>query len=293
MEIDDIPQAQLIAEYLLLQKRIAQIKSWFKFSCEDGRVHGYVNSNGTITGRMTHRDPNMAQVPSTRAPYGKECRKCWRVPTGYKLVGIDASGLELRMLAHYMNDEEFTNEILNGDIHTANQKLAGLESRDQAKTFIYALIYGAGNEKLGTVVGGNKNHGKRLRESFLNNLPAFAALAKRVERAASKGYVRGIDGRKIFIRSSHAALNSLLQGAGAIVMKKALVLFDEKLKSNNINAKIVANIHDEWQVEALAQDAELVGELGIDAIVEAGVALELNCPLDGEYNVGDDWSGTH
>lgn len=293
MEIDDIPQAQLIAEYLLLQKRLAQIKSWFKFSCEDGRVHGYVNSNGTITGRMTHRDPNMAQVPSTRAPYGKDCRKCWHVPTGYKLVGIDASGLELRMLAHYMNDEAFTNEILNGDIHTANQKLAGLESRDQAKTFIYALIYGAGNEKLGTVVGGNKSHGKRLRESFLNNLPAFAALTRRVERASAKGYVRGIDGRKIFIRSAHAALNSLLQGAGAIVMKKALVLFDDKLKSNNLNAKIVANIHDEWQVEALAQDAELVGELGIDAIVEAGVALELNCQLDGEYNVGDDWSETH
>lgn len=293
MEIGTIPQAQLIAEYLLLQKRIAQIKSWFKFTCEDGRVHGYVNSNGTITGRMTHRDPNMAQVPSTRAPYGKDCRKCWRVPTGYKLVGIDASGLELRMLAHYMNDENFTNEILNGDIHTANQKLAGLESRDQAKTFIYALIYGAGNEKLGTVVGGNKSHGKRLRESFLNNLPAFASLARKVERAASKGYVRGIDGRKIFIRSSHAALNSLLQGAGAIVMKKALVIFDQRIKAHNLNAKIVANIHDEWQVEALEQDAERVGQLGVDSIVQAGIEFELNCQLDGEYSVGNDWSGTH
>jgi len=293
LDIDNIPEAKMIAEYLLLQKRIAQLKSWFKFSCEDGRVHGYVNPNGTITGRMTHRDPNMAQVPSSRAPYGKECRQCWHVPTGYKLVGIDASGLELRMLAHYMNDEAFTNEILNGDIHTANQKLAGLESRDQAKTFIYALIYGAGNEKLGQVVGGNKSHGKRLRESFLNNLPAFAALAKQIERASGRGYLRGVDGRKIFIRSAHAALNSLLQGAGAIVMKKALVIFDSKLRAANLNAQIVGNIHDEWQVEALESDAALVGSLGVESIVEAGAALALNCPLDGEYNIGDNWSETH
>ena len=292
--VKDIPQAAMIAEYLMLQKRVAQVQSWVDEANPDtDRVHGYVNTNGAVTGRMTHSKPNLAQVPASYSPYGKECRQCWIARDGYKLVGFDASGLELRMLAHYMDDKEYTNEVINGDIHTANQHLAGLESRDQAKTFIYALIYGAGNEKLGTVVGGNKSHGKRLRESFLNNLPAFAALAKRVERASAKGYVRGLDGRKIFIRSSHAALNSLLQGAGAIVMKKALVLFDDKLKSNNLNAKIVANIHDEWQVEALAQDAELVGELGIDAIVEAGVALELNCQLDGEYNVGDDWSETH
>ena len=154
--IKDIPQAQLIADYLLYQKRIAQIDSWFDKVQDDSRVHGFVISNGTITGRMTHREPNMAQVPSINSPFGKECRSCWIVPDGYKLVGIDASGLELRMLAHYMNDEDYINEIINGDIHTTNQKLAGLESRTQAKTFIYALIYGAGDAKLGTVVGGNK-----------------------------------------------------------------------------------------------------------------------------------------
>ena len=126
--IKDIPQAQLIADFLMYQKRIAQIKSWLEKVEEDDRVHGFVNTNGTITGRMTHREPNLAQVPSSSSPYGKECRKCWVVPTGFKLVGIDAASLELRMLAHYMNDKEFTNEVLTGDIHTANQKLAGLKS---------------------------------------------------------------------------------------------------------------------------------------------------------------------
>ena len=172
-KIKDIPEAQLIAEYLMVQKRLAQVKSWIKEMSDDGRVHGYVNSNGAVTGRMTHSHPNMAQIPSSHSPYGKQCRSCWTVPSNHKLVGIDASGLELRMLAHYMNDEEYTNEILNGDIHTFNQKLGGLESRNQAKTFIYALLYGAGNAKLGTVVGRGREHGKRLRESFFDNLPSF------------------------------------------------------------------------------------------------------------------------
>ena len=115
--IDSIPQAKLIADYLLYQKRIAQVDSWISALDEDGRVHGFVIPNGTITGRMSHRNPNMAQVPNIHSPFGPECRACWTVEEGYKLVGIDASSLELRMLAHYMQDEEFINEIINGDIH--------------------------------------------------------------------------------------------------------------------------------------------------------------------------------
>ena len=140
-QITHIHEANLIARFLLLQKRIAQIESWLEALQDDGRVHGFVIPNGTITGRMTHRNPNMAQVPSINSEYGKECRACWIVDEGNKLVGIDASGLEIRMLAHYMDDKEFINEIINGDIHTSNQKLAGLKSRDKAKTFIYALMY--------------------------------------------------------------------------------------------------------------------------------------------------------
>ena len=218
--IKDIPEAALINRFLLLNKRIGLVESWFKFLKND-RVHGYTVHNGAVTGRMTHFKPNMAQIPAVYSPYGKECRECWTVPTGYKLVGIDASGLELRMLAHYMNDKGYTYEILNGDIHTANQELAGLESRDQAKTFIYAFLYGAGDEKLGSVVQGNRRDGKRLRGSFLNNLPSLANLKDRVERASQRGYLKGLDDRKVTIRSPHSALNTLLQSAGAIIMKKA------------------------------------------------------------------------
>ena len=292
-KIKDIPEANLIAEYLLLQKRLAQVNSWLKEIHNDDRVRGYVNPNGTITGRMTHNGPNMAQVPSVVSPYGKECRACWTVAKGYKLVGIDASGLELRMLAHYMKDEEFKNEILHGDIHTANQLAAGLESRSQAKTFIYALLYGAGDAKLGSVVGGNAEHGKRLRQSFFDSRPAFKTLKDRVGRASKRGHLKGLDGRKLFVRSEHAALNTLLQGAGAIVMKQAMIVLNKKIKEHGLDAHFVCNVHDEWQIEVREDQAEELGKLGVDAIKEAGYMLALFCDLDGEYKIGDNWSETH
>jgi len=290
-QIKNIPEAAIIAEYLMLQKRIAQINSWFKELQDDGRIHGYVNTNGAVTGRMTHSGPNMAQIPSTSSPYGKECRECWTVEDDYKLVGIDASGLELRMLAHYMDDEDFTYELLNGDIHTANQMAAGLESRPQAKTFIYALLYGAGDAKLGSVVKGNATDGARLRQSFFDNLPAFKTLKDRVARAAKRGYLKGLDKRKLFVRSEHAALNTLLQGAGAIVMKQALVNLQESIK--DLDAHFVANVHDEWQIEAHKDIADKVGQLGVAAIQQAGKDFYLKCELTGEYSVGSSWADTH
>ena len=292
-KITDIPEAKLIAEYLLLQKRIAQINSWLSEAHEDDRVRGYVNPNGTVTGRMTHNSPNMAQVPSVVSPYGTECRACWTVPEGYKLVGIDASGLELRMLAHYMKDEDFKNELLHGDIHSTNQKLAGLESRSQAKTFIYALLYGAGDAKLGSVVGGDKKAGAKLRQHFFDNLPAFKHLKDAVGRAAAKGFLKGLDGRKLYVRSEHSALNTLLQSAGAIVMKQAMINLHQSIKLNTLDAHFVCNVHDEWQLEVLEKQAESTGQMGVDAIKRAGEELNLFCPLDGEYKIGDNWSETH
>jgi len=292
-QITHIHEANLIAQFLLLQKRIAQIDSWIEATEEDERVHGFVIPNGAITGRMTHRNPNMAQVPSSHSPYGKECRACWIVEDNNVLLGVDASGLEIRMLAHYMNDEEYTNEILNGDIHTANQQLAKLESRDKAKTFIYALMYGAGDEKLGKVVGGSTADGKRARQYFFDNKPTFKSLRDRVQRASAKKYLKGLDGRKLYVRNQHSALNTLLQGAGAIVMKKALVILDDVLKLNNIEYKFVANIHDEWQIEVKESQADFVGGLAVDSIVKAGEYFNLRCPLDGEYKTGVNWSETH
>ena len=292
-KITHIHEAKLIAEYLLIQKRAAQVESWVDACQDDNRVHGSVISTGAITGRMTHRNPNMAQVPSIHSEYGKECRSCWTVPEGYKLVGIDASQLELRLLAHYMANEEYINEIINGDIHTANQRLAGLKSRDEAKTFIYALIYGAGDEKIGRIIGGNKSAGRKFRKRFLSSNTAFSNLKTRVDRAAQKKYLKGLDGRKIILRHQHAALNTLLQGGGAIAMKKAMCLLQDLINLNTLDAKFVANIHDEWQIQVKESQADSLGRLGVECIEQAGEYFDMRCPLTGEYKIGGNWSETH
>lgn len=291
--VKDIPEAALIGEYLMLQKRIAQVQSWLEAVKNDGRVHGYVNSNGAVTGRMTHSSPNMGQIPAVYSPYGRECRDVWTVPEGYKLVGMDASQLELRMLAHYMNDEGYTNEVLNGDIHTANQLAAGLETRDQAKTFIYAFLYGAGDAKIGSIVGGTAKDGKRLKEKFLANTPSLGRLRERVGVASARGYVLGLDKRRVYVRSAHAALNTLLQSAGAIVMKKALCLLDEYAILWGIDYNFIGNIHDEIQTEVIAGKSDVFGRLATSCMQAAGLYYKLNCPLEGDYKVGNTWADTH
>jgi len=290
---DHVPEAAKVLEYLLLQKRHAQVLSWLEAVQEDGRVHGRVISNGAVTGRMTHQNPNMAQVPAGHSPYGKECRSCWTVPDGKKLVGFDASGLELRMLAHYMNDEEFTNVLLTEDIHTRNQMAAGLETRPQAKTFIYAFLYGAGDAKIGSIVGGSARTGAQLKQRFLRNTPALESLREHTTRAAQRGYLRGLDGRHLRIRSEHAALNTLLQAAGAIVMKKALVILDDYAKQWDIDYKFIGNIHDEVQSEVAKEQAEKFGWLAVECLKASGVHFKLRCPLDGEYQIGTTWAETH
>jgi DNA polymerase I-like protein with 3'-5' exonuclease and polymerase domains len=290
----DIPEAKAINEFLMLQKRVAQIESWLKAVGSDGRVHGKVITNGAVTGRMTHMSPNMAQVPNSGSPYGEDCRDLWIVEKGYKLVGIDASGLELRMLAHYMKDDAYTNEVVSGDIHTANQKAAGLQTRNQAKTFIYAFLYGAGDAKIGTVVGAGAKEGKELKSRFLKNTPSLEKLREQVSSISQKsGTLPGLDGRRVQVRSDHAALNSLLQSAGAIVMKQALVLLNDELRRAKINYKFVVNCHDEWQIEVEESRADEVGKLGVQAIKKAGEYFKMRCPLDGEYKVGNSWKETH
>ena len=294
-EITNIPEAKLINEYLMLQKRIAQVSSWVEAIKEDGRVHGKVITNGTITGRMSHQAPNMAQIPAVYSPYGKECRGLWIVEKGFKLVGVDAKGLELRMLAHYMNDKEYTNEVINGDIHTANKIAAGLETRDAAKTFIYAFIYGAGSKKIGSIIGGSERDGERVKEKFLRATPSLRSLREKVDGVSksNRRWLKGLDGRKIIIRHPHAALNSLLQGAGATVMKVALTKLDEYVINKRIKAYPVVNVHDEFQYEVEQERADEFGRLAVQSIIDAGNKLNLRCKLDGEYKIGNNWSETH
>ena len=292
----DMPEAKKFSRFFLLQKRIAQIKSWIE-ACDDkdGRVHGRVMTLKTITGRMSHHSPNMAQIPAVRSPYGKECRDCWTVdnPYTHSIVGTDASGLELRCLAHLMNDTTFTDILLTGDIHTHNMKMAGLTDRDQAKTFIYAFMYGAGASKIGQIVGAGAKEGQQLINKFLSSMPALKRVRDAVTKAASKGTIKGIDGRRLHIRSPHSALNTLIQGAGAVVCKVWLCNMNKRINRTGIDAKLVASIHDEYQFEVSNKVINKFGQLTKDAMKDTEKQLQMKCPLDNEWKVGKTWSETH
>ena len=290
-----MPEAQMFSRYFLLQKRTGLLKSWIQECQEDERVRGRVLTLRTITGRMAHHSPNMAQVPATYSPYGKECRELWTVsnPDTHTLVGTDASGLELRCLAHYMDDPKFTKEVLTGDVHTANMKAAGLTNRDQAKTFIYAFLYGAGPSKIGKIVGGNARIGQQLTSKFLFNMPKLKTLRDNVTEAAETGTIKALDGRRLHIRSPHASLNTLLQGAGAIVCKQWLVYMDERIRKSGVDVKLVASVHDEYQFEVAKEDVEKFGQITKDAMIETTSTLGMRCPLDCEYKAGTTWKETH
>lgn len=312
-----------LLKYLLISKRIGQIaegkEAWLK--CEkNGRIHGRVNPMGAVTSRMTHSKPNVAQTPAGYSPYGNDCRACFVVGRGKKLVGMDADALELRCLAGYMarwDNGEYIKVVLEGkkedgtDIHSRNRDAVQLRERDAAKTWFYAFIYGAGNKKLGEIIrddmpkgqrprgnGGLVNLGKTSRTNFEKNLPALGTLSKRVKSAAVKrGKVRGLDGRFHPVRSEHAALNTLLQGAGAILMKRALVILDKTAQAKGwvpgVHYEFVANIHDELQAEVDEDIAEEFGQLMSDSLEQAGQYYNFACPITGGYDVGDNWSQTH
>jgi len=290
-----MPEAEMFNRYFLLQKRTGLLKSWISECQEDNRVRGRVMTLRTITGRMAHAVPNMAQVPSISSSYGRESRGLWGVDdtTKYRLVGVDASGLELRCLAHYMNDPEYTNIVLTGDVHTANQQAAGLKTRDQAKTFIYAFLYGAGPAKIGNVVGKGPAAGQMLIKKFLERTPALKRLRENVVRWSKGGTIPALDGRLLHIRSEHAALNTLLQGAGAIICKQWLVHIMERVIKAGLNVRLVASIHDEYQFEVAISDVNRFCKLTKEAMTQTQKTLGVKCELDCDYKVGKTWADTH
>lgn len=290
----DNPAAPLLERWFTLKKRQEQLTKWFQY-CHDGAIHGGVITNGTVSGRMSHQRPNLAQVPRHPKPYGAEIRALFRPAPGYTYqVGIDAAALELRMLAHYMahwDDGDYARKVLESDIHTANQMAAGLETRDDAKTFIFALIYGAGDAKIGRdFANGSARAGKKLKESFYQANPAFKSLRDAIsfQVKKNKGLV-GLDGRFLPIRSPHKAMNQLLQSAGAVLMKQALVLMDQRMPDD---ASFMANIHDEWQM-CCDSEPDRLGSIAADCIREAGEILNLKIPMEGKYMVGNNWGECH
>jgi len=296
----DEPFLKPLLHYLEVNKLLGQLaegdKAWLKLVGKDGRLHGGADILGAVTGRFTHNNPNLAQVPSVRAYKGIESRSLFTVPRGFKLVGADASGLELRTLSHYLaryDGGAYGNQVLEGDIHSENQKAAGLPTRDNAKTFIYGFLYGAGDAKIGTIVGGTSKEGKVLKDRFLKKTKGLKLLVEAVKKAARRGYLVGISGRRLFVRSPHSALNVLLQSAGAYYMKYWLVAVDKMIKEEGFDAKFVGNIHDEIQAEVREDQAENFAKKLEELFVQVGKDIGMRIKMEGEAKVGDNWHDTH
>ncbi len=308
------PEAPLLKEYFLVTKVLGQLlegkNAWLKlYDNTTEAIHGSVDTIGAVTCRCTHKYPNLAQVPAVGGFMGKECRELFCAREEYNLVGCDASGLELRCLAHYMKDDEYTHEILNGDIHTKNQIAAGLPTRAKAKRFIYAFIYGGGDALIGSLVGGKSKEGKEIKAKFLSSLPSLDRLIKGVKKAIkTRGFLKGLDKRKLKVREEYKGLNVLLQSAGAIVMKKALCILWNDLKAEgyklfswsdyckgnrDFDIAFVLNVHDEYQAEVKPEITDEYKVMAVEAIKKAGEFFGYRCPLDGEAKVGHSWFDTH
>lgn len=327
---DQIPMALELAELFYYKKRLGQLKTgrgaWLKKVTPEGKIHGSVNVGGTVSGRGSHIDPNLGQVPKVKfgkrlvdgvmktvllkgreGDHGWNCRRLFYVPPPFEQTGIDLSGIELRCfgekLARY-DKGAYLDIVLSGDIHSSNQQLAELPSRDNAKTFIYALLYGAGDVKLGSIVApladeeDQREIGVKLRARFMKNLPAFAQLVKEVKRYAGGGFIPGLDGRRLFVRSPHSALNTWLQSDAALISKEWLCrtesyLLDEGLEHGwNGDFAMMLWIHDEMQIASRGHGA-LVERLAIKAAADAGLHFGYRCPIAAEAKHGMDWAACH
>ena len=303
----DIPGVKELIRYKLLDKRLGQIYegkgSWLN-KVKDGKLHGRVQSTGARTGRMSASSPNLQTVPRVGSFLGAECRRLFGPGDKGWLVGCDASGLELRVLANRMKNKEFTEQVVDGDVHTMLKNAAGLHSRSHSKTFTYAKLYGASHAKLGQTVAqdlrdaglpvtrSETSLGKMADESLMTKLHGFEDLVKAVKRAHKRGFLKLLNGLFIHSISPHSALNSLCQGDGSVVMKTAQFILNDRIK--NKNAHFALTVHDEFQL--VCDDEELaheVGRIAVESIQDAGRILKMSVPLDGEYKVGHTWEDTH
>lgn len=310
LESLDHPIGKQIARWYVLRHRQSQIEGWLKNVRPDGRISACAIPCGTPTGRMRHsvvvnvpktnhsKDGSLLYYPDGDVIFGTEMRELFIAEDGYVLVGYDLKGLELRLLSHYMNDPEFTEILLTGDIHTYNQEAAGLPTRDNAKTFIYAFIYGAQDEKIGNIIGGSSKDGANIRKKFLGNMPKLKSLIDRVQVAAKKGYLKSLDGRKMPVRKEFAALNTLIQGAGAVVAKTLTVRIFDNLEKEGIGldlVKKVGDFHDESQSEVKNDEniLNLYQSILSKSVQEVNNIYSLRCPMDIDVKIGPNWAHTH
>jgi len=293
------PEAKVLANYFMIQKRLGMLaegkNAWLKLE-KQNRIYAGINSNGAVTGRCTHSNPNLGQVPSVRAKYGSECRELFTAKEGHLLVGADMSQLELRMLGHYMHpfdNGEYANDVINGDIHTRTLEALELEptQRALAKRFIYTFLYGGGAKRIAEVMDAKVSEGARLKAMFLQKIPALKILIDKVQAASQiRGDIKGLDGRRIFIRSPHAALNSLLQSAGAICSKYWI---DNLRCYLSEDIKLVGWIHDEVILEVKEDQAHYAKKIVIQAIEDIAPRIGLRVHLTGDSRIGKNWKEIH
>jgi DNA polymerase I-like protein with 3'-5' exonuclease and polymerase domains len=310
------PEAQSLAEYMLVKKRLGQIiggnNAWLKLVNNDsGRMHGDVVTNGCITGRCAHRSPNMGQVPAGYSPYGKECRALFHAPQGWDMIGIDAKALELRCLAGYLahwDQGEYARVVTNPeiDIHVYNQKMFGVETRDISKRLLYALLYSCGAVKAGTIIDSNEKDEEVLRQlgrtainSFMKGVPALKKLKDQIDQyITTRGYLIGLDKRILYCRSAFKGLNVLLQSAGAILMKQVVINIHNNIEHNLglIHGKDweqVLMVHDEVQLVCNPRYTERIRDQAMAAFPQAQKFFGFQCEIDGDSRVGSSWAETH
>ncbi len=310
------PEAKLLAEYMLVKKRLGQIadgnNAWLKLvNNHTGRMHGDVITNGCITGRCAHRNPNMGQVPAGYSPYGKECRALFQPPQGWDLIGIDAKALELRCLAGYLalyDDGEYAKVVTNPeiDIHVYNQKQFGVETRDIAKRLLYGLLYGAGALKAGTIINPNEKDEIVLRRlgstainSFMQGVPALKTLKQKIDdNIGSRNHLFGLDRRILYCRSAFKGLNVLLQSAGAILMKQVVIFIHRNIEQNlglvhGQDWEQLLMVHDEVQLACKPQYTTAIQEQAMLAFPQAQEFFGFRCLIEGDSRVGYSWAETH
>ena len=314
---DDAPSGgKALAEWLTLEGRRSSLAEWLGCVRDDGRIHGRFNHIGAWTGRLSHAAPNQANIPAqfhgtpktaveeVKAKYDGPFRGLWKVERGSYLVGTDAEGIQLRILADLMESKEYVDAIITGkkedetDIHNLNRKALGLShvTRDDAKTFIYAFLLGAGTNKIGQILKTDMRQATFAVNNFMDSITGLRKLKKSVvPDIAARGYFRGYDGRKVKVPSEHKTLAGMLQNGESTIMKWATRQWINDARAEGINFKLVTWPHDEWQTECIGSkdQAERLGEIQRKAIEIVGVELGLMCPLAGSTDIGKSWLDTH
>ena len=268
------------------------VNAWQKLVTKYSRIHHHC-SVATSTFRCAHRKPNLAQVPSD-----ERFRKLFTATPGSILVGADLSGIELRMLAHYLaryDKGRYTEILLTGDIHATNAERIGI-TRKQVKTVTYAFLYGAGDQRIGQAYDKQlpddeqKKKGAEIRKAYVAAVPGLKELLEGVHKASERGYVYGLDHRRILVDSKHKSLNYLLQGSAAIIAKRWMVLANEYLPKT---ARQLAFVHDELQFECSQSEVEDLKFLLELTAAQAGEYYKMRCPVAAESSSGMNWAETH